>query len=397
MVSSRFLKKLSHLLAISLGFLGTTTAQSENVDISSTTAVTSTGSVSTASGSNMATLTSAVASYASLSTNSAGSVSTVYISGSDNETETETESTTTSKPRLILTGQPKSSSTLSVPSSLNGTETSTVPATSTTEEPEPTNTQPCNGWPEFCNRSYANLTQISAHNSPFVQENNVAANQDFDTITQLNDGVRMLQVQVHFVNETFYMCHGSCEMLNAGLFSDWLRDVAQWVYEHPYDVVTLVIGNAKYTPAVEYVKPFEDSGIKQFAYVPPKNPMGRGDWPTLGNMILTNQRVVVFMDYEANQGEVPYILDQFIHVWETPFDPTSREFPCVIDRPPDLSEEAAEPRMYIANHNLNTELQLLGNSILVPTRPLLNETNAMNGTGSLGDRKSTRLNSSHWE
>lgn len=124
--------------------------------------------------------------------------------------------------------------------------------------------------------------------------------------------------------------------------------------------------------------------MKQFAYIPPKNPMGRDEWPTLGNMILTNQRVVVFMDYEANQGEVPYILDQFIHVWETPFDPTSREFPCTIDRPPNLSEQDAEPRMYIVNHNLNTELQLLGNSILVPTRPLLNETNAVNGTGSLG-------------
>ena len=40
--------------------------------------------------------------------------------------------------------------------------------------------------------------------------------------------------------------------------------------------------------------------------------------------------------------------------------------------------------MYMANHNLNTEITLLGDSILVPTTPLINETNGLNGTGSLG-------------
>lgn len=38
----------------------------------------------------------------------------------------------------------------------------------------------------------------------------------------------------------------------------------------------------------------------------------------------------------------------------------------------------------MANHNLNTEISLAGTSLLVPTTALLNETNAVNGTGSLG-------------
>lgn len=163
-----------------------------------------------------------------------------------------------------------------------------------------------------------------------------------------------------------------------------MRGIARWVYEHPYDVVTILMGNAKYTNATSFVPAIENSGLKQFAYIPPKDPMSLDDWPTLGNMILQSQRVVLFLDYEARQAEVPYLLDQFIHIWETPFNPTSREFPCVIDRPPDLSERDAQFRMYMANHNLNTELTVLGNSLLVPTRPLLEETNAVNGTGSLG-------------
>ena len=40
--------------------------------------------------------------------------------------------------------------------------------------------------------------------------------------------------------------------------------------------------------------------------------------------------------------------------------------------------------MYMANHNLNTEISLAGTSLLVPTTALINQTNALNGSGSLG-------------
>lgn len=53
------------------------------------------------------------------------------------------------------------------------------------------NTQPCNGWPEFCSRRYSNVTMVAAHNSPFVQPGNAASNQALDVTQQLNDGVRM--------------------------------------------------------------------------------------------------------------------------------------------------------------------------------------------------------------
>ena len=72
--------------------------------------------------------------------------------------------------------------------------------------------------------------------------------------------------------------------------------------------------------------------------------MGINDWPTLGYMILTGKRVVIFMDYEANQTAVPWILDEFSQMWETPFDPTNRSFPCTVQRPPDLNRQAAQNR-----------------------------------------------------
>ena len=112
--------------------------------------------------------------------------------------------------------------------------------------------------------------------------------------------------------------------------------------------------------------------------------MRESAWPTLGEMILTQKRVVIFMDYKADQSTVPYILDQFSQLWETPFSPQNRSFPCTQERPPELSRDAASERMYMANHNLNTEISIAGSSILVPTVALVNETNAVEGFGSLG-------------
>ena len=163
-----------------------------------------------------------------------------------------------------------------------------------------------------------------------------------------------------------------------------MTTVSKWIKENPYDVVSLLIGNADTLPPQRFADPIKNSGLKDYAYEPPKIPMARDDWPTLGSLILSNSRAVIFMDYEANQSEVPYVLNEFTQIWETPFSPTDREFPCSVQRPPGLSPEDARDRMYMANHNLNTEVSLLSSSLLIPNSVLLNETNAVSGYGSLG-------------
>ena len=276
----------------------------------------------------------------------------------------------------LLSGRPSPTSTVN--STTNNTFTSS-------SEP-PTNTTPCNGYPEFCSLKYSNITHVAAHNSPFVLANNAASNQDLPVLAQLNDGIRMLQGQTHFFpnNNTIYYCHTSCDILNAGTAESYFRTVNSWVASHPYDVLTLLIGNADSIGVGNYTSPLEASGLSRYVYTPPKIPMSSDDWPTLGEMILMSQRVVIFMDYHANQTEVPYILDEFSQMWETPFSPTNRSFPCLPERPPGLSDKDARDRLYLANHNLNTEIPLGGSSLLVPTTTLLNETNAASGFGSLG-------------
>jgi hypothetical protein len=74
---------------------------------------------------------------------------------------------------------------------LNGTSTGNSSTSSTYSSARPTNTVPCNGHAQFCNRQYSNITYIGAHNSPFVRPGNLASNQALHVETQLNDGIRM--------------------------------------------------------------------------------------------------------------------------------------------------------------------------------------------------------------
>ena len=269
----------------------------------------------------------------------------------------------------------------------NGTTTTNSTASQVSSSPPGlTNTQPCNNYPEFCDRKYSDITYVAAHNSPFVNTNNVAANQEYGVIAQLNDGIRMVSGETHYnaTTSTISYCHTSCDLLDVGTAEEFFSNVTRWIKVHPYDVVTVLIVNSDYIGVGNYTKPLEDSGLSRYAYVPPQVPMNISSWPTLASMILTGKRAVIFMDYNANQTEVPYILDEFSQMWETPFSPTNRTFPCTQQRPPNLSMQDAEQRMYLANHNLNTEVSLAGTSLLVPTTTLLNETNAVSGFGSLG-------------
>lgn len=94
--------------------------------------------------------------------------------------------TTTSNSVTVLVGGSGGGTTTLGNSSMNATAT-----TSTSSTPVATNTRPCNGYTEYCQRQYSNITMVAAHNSPFVRKGNAAANQDFTVKYQLDDGIRM--------------------------------------------------------------------------------------------------------------------------------------------------------------------------------------------------------------
>ncbi|KAJ2898333.1 putative tat pathway signal sequence [Zalerion maritima] len=321
----------------------------------------------------------------------------VSVKASDDEYDSSSSSTSVSSGNSTASGTDTGSSSSSSTSITYITGSNSVTttdivgnatsATSTSSSATATNTQPCNNYAEFCHRKYSNITEVSAHNSPFVRADNAASNQELDVTTQLNDGVRFLQAQIQYAsNDTApHFCHTSCDVLDAGPITDWLTKVKDWVSAHPYDVVTILLGNGNYTKAGEYVPYIQETGILNYIYTPPHLPMVLDDWPTLAELILSNQRVIMFMDYETDPDNYPWLMDEFSNMWETPFDPIDYSFPCTVQRPPSLSDDDAKNRLYMTNHNYNVEITAFGASILVPATSVLNQTNNVTGEGSLGE------------
>ncbi|KAK4958386.1 hypothetical protein LTR10_004813 [Elasticomyces elasticus] len=319
-------------------------------------------------------------------------------SASNSEANNATASSTSTSYSQITRSQ-TTQSVLNIAGTASSTSSNgTATASSTLSAALPVNTLPCNGYPEFCNRRYSNITEVCAHNSAFVVKNNAASNQALPIMDQLDDGIRMLQGETHLVNNTVYNCHSSCSLLNAGTWQSMLETLVSWLQRNPYDVVTILIVNSDYVDVGNYTAPIVNSGLMEYVYEPAFVPQRRDQWPTLGEMILSGKRVVVFMDYQADQAAVPYILDEFTHIWETPFSPTNQSFPCTQERPPNLDPKvASNDYMYLANHNLNTAIDigsLTGGSsdepLLIPNYAELNVSNG--GLNTYGQLEAMRLN-----
>ena len=130
-----------------------------------------------------------------------------------------------------------------------------------------------------------------------------------------------------------HFCHTSCVCLSSsfnpllvltlrqGLFDggsveNYLTIVKKFLDANPSEVLTLVFTNPEGASVPNVWAPlFERTGIASMAFVPPQPVMTREDWPTLGSMINSGKRVVVFLDRGATEkGKgtvVPYILPQF--------------------------------------------------------------------------------------
>lgn len=276
-------------------------------------------------------------------------------------------------------------------SSISSTSTRTILEGTATrsQSSEPTSNVRCNGYSEFCNRKYSNVTYVVAHNSPFHVPNNAASNQMLDVNTQLDDGIRGLQSETHYVNDTVFLCHTSCDELNAGTLEAYLVKVKSWLDANRLEVVTILLGNEDFIDPGNYTAPVTNSGLLDYVYTPPTQPMDIDGWPTLGDMILSNKRVVMMLAYDANQQKVPWLLDMWSYQWQTPFSPTNVSFPCTVQRPPGQDRETSERRLILANHNLNVDLdvQTLDINILIPNFVELTNTNA--NTTSLGAASET--------
>lgn len=241
----------------------------------------------------------------------------------------------------------------------------------------------CNGYQGLCNRKYSNVTYIGAHDSYAVgnQFSDLGANQLTNVSSQLSDGIRLLQIQGHKSNQGatsdnpsgISLCHTSCAIMNGGTLESYLSDVASFLKKNTNEVVTIIIANVDNIGASSWSKGFQRAGLDDMAYKPSQSKLGKDDWPTLQEMISKDQRLVVFIDYQADFDSVNYILPEFTNVWENPYDQTSSNFNCTPDRYTGNTQEM----MYLINHFLDEDKSIFNTNFKSPDVNNLNQTNSV--------------------
>jgi hypothetical protein len=237
----------------------------------------------------------------------------------------------------------------------------------------------CNGSPDLCNRSFGNVTFVGTHDSYAVGVDNLATNQDYNITQQLNDGIRMLQMQAHNLTGVIELCHTSCSLYDGGPLSTYLATVKSWLDANPNEVLSLLIVNSDNFLPTAYDAVFKGAGLDTMSYAPPSASIPATQWPTLGSLIDSGKRLITFMDASADFNSVSYIIDEFTNIWESPYDVTTT-FDCSVNR----TQGDSSTQMYLINHFLDT--LVLG--VPVPDPSQANQTNAVSGQNSLGEQVS---------
>ncbi|PLN86318.1 PLC-like phosphodiesterase [Aspergillus taichungensis] len=251
----------------------------------------------------------------------------------------------------------------------------------------------CNNSPDLCAKSYGEITHLGAHDSPFVRDASTSfstfGNQYFDTIVQLDAGVRMVTAQVHKEGSEWHLCHSLCETMDAGKLSSWLGKIKKWLDDNPNEVVTILLVNSDDATASDLNSEFDKAGVVKYAYKPAST-TAPSSWPTLQKMIDDGTRLVTFISSLDNNAGAPYLMNEGNYIWENDYDVKSpSQFSCTPKRPSEVANNVATAkssnRLPMLNHFLYA-----GSSGVIdieyPNATYVSTTNAPSGgEGNLGD------------
>lgn len=229
------------------------------------------------------------------------------------------------------------------------------------------NNDGCNGHKELCERRLDDVVFAATHNSMAAARasNWFSPYQNRTIAEQLDDGIRGLLIDTHYGrrgpnNVTFTandvvepqnlsdterarvaslqqeqaaaasserepnLCHAFCELGSTPLRSA-LNDVYEFLDENEREVVILFVED-KVLPA-DFARVATETGLADFAY----SKTADTSWPTLGEMIDSNKRLVVFG--ETQGPPPPWYLNGFTEAQDTPFvSPTVETLSCAVNR-----------------------------------------------------------------
>ncbi|MFE1799970.1 hypothetical protein ACFW9L_27920 [Streptomyces sp. NPDC059517] len=235
----------------------------------------------------------------------------------------------------------------------------------------------CQGSPRLCDRRYDEVAQLTSHNAMSTTADKfIGPLQDPLIADQLDAGVRALQLDTYrwerpeevtgrldesdFPPELrrqitaavqglnpprpgLWLCHSVCRAGAIELVPT-LRQIGDWLRANPGDVVTLIVQDALSGEETEGA--FREAGLRDLLFTPDEDP--DRPWPTLGEMIDSGRRLVVFA--ERADGPAPWYRNFYRYAMETPF---------AFRAPADLScvphRGGTGKRLFLLNHFITAD------------------------------------------
>jgi hypothetical protein len=225
----------------------------------------------------------------------------------------------------------------------------------------------CNGYTALCSRSYDKVAYVATHNSMSAADEPgwFIPEQPTGIIGQLDAGVRALLIDTWYGRSTDragvvtnvgagkadglaqaraeygkavvdsalrvrsaldltphgstqpYLCHAVCE-LGSTRWLPVMREVRGWLAAHPREVVTFIIEDS--VSPDDTAKIFEQAGLMPYVHT---QTAGK-PWPTLGEMVSSGKRIVVFMQRQSGGTAHPWLLKAWDWIQDTLYDNPSQ-------------------------------------------------------------------------
>jgi hypothetical protein len=162
----------------------------------------------------------------------------------------------------------------------------------------------------LCGRRFDQVAYATTHNAmaarfePYLYSP-LISNQCSGVPTQLAGGIRALMLDIHFYpppdaeEPELLLCHSDCDF-GSQLLVDGLAEIRAFLDAHPAEVIAFIIEtNGDTAPMEAEIRDaFAASGILSYAHEQSPG----APWPTLGEMIAANRRLVVLTDDGDRSG-----------------------------------------------------------------------------------------------
>ena len=186
----------------------------------------------------------------------------------------------------------------------------------------------CNNHMELCERRYDEVAYATAHNAHANTADGFSPPNHTNGLTQqLRDGIRGFMLDTYYddrFNNQPTLCHGAC-VFGRRLLTDGLTELNDFLDRNPGAVITIIFES--YISAEDTRGSFEASGLLDRVYA---HTAGE-PWPTLGELVENDTRVVVFTD--EGGGTYDWYMDVRERAWGTHCsDETPEAFSCAPNR-----------------------------------------------------------------